>query len=121
MASDLTATKSELYIAQAGTPRTLLPCPSCDNMMAVDEIHARWAIGTGQVAWDAVEVAQASHTVPGADGGTEVALECATCNHTRGNAVWDAPGGTRTARVGKRAAGRAAVGMVRASREGLAG
>jgi hypothetical protein len=120
MASEMTATKNFLFLAAAGDAAALIPCPSCDKMMAVDETHLRWNIGQGRVAWNAVEVAQASHTTPAADGGAMVALECAACNHGRGRAEWVAPTGTPVAKVGKRAAHVEDTGRVRASRERLA-
>lgn len=116
MASDNTAPKRYLFILQAdGDARALLPCPSCHRVMAADDAHLRWNVWHRNVRPDAVEVAQASHTVAAADGGRTVALECAVCNHSRGRSAWDVPAGVPTARAGKRAAYREAAGIIKTS------
>lgn len=114
MPSDLTTAKSELWM-RAADPLTILPCPSCDGAMVASETILRWAVGTGRVKWNGVEVAEASHVEAAADGGTRVALECARCNHSRGRAPWNVTPNTDTVRVGKRRAGVEARAAIRAA------
>lgn len=98
MASDRTATKNLLWMEQYGDPRALAVCVTCGADMAVNPRMAVWhaARTGGCVRW-----AQASHTVPGADGGRTVALECDDCNEPRGAVAWTPPQGTPTRKIAK--------------------
>ena len=98
MASDNTANKRRAWLAEAdGQTLTVLPCPSCPLPMAMDMAHALWAVDAGMIDGNRnLRFAQMSHTVPGADGGAEYALECNRCNEARGQALWTPDASVRT-------------------------
>lgn len=118
MASDRTFPKQFGFVVEAGSPDALIPCPTCTLPMAVDMLHALAAVDDGRLPCNrTVRWAEASHTIPSSEGGRRIALECNVCNRARGNATWDTDRPTYA--EGKRAAYRANVARVRASRERL--
>jgi hypothetical protein len=117
MPSTNTATKDYLM----GQPDAVLTCPTCHRLMVDGPLVLQHllTVGTLTVADLPVRFVHLSHTVPAADGGQVAALECGTCNHERGQAEWTPPAGTKTARVGRLAAYRAAHEAGRAFRSRL--
>ena len=117
MPSDNTATKDHLM----GQPDAVLTCPTCHHLMVDGPLVLQHLLVVGRltVADLPVRFVHLSHTVPAADGGQVAALECGTCNHQRGQALWSPPAGTTVARVGKRAAYREAHERAKAFRARL--
>lgn len=88
MPSDMSHTKYHAYVTESGDPAATLPCPSCPKDMVMTDTTLLWLTHTGRVDPRVTRRAEASHTVPGADGGKLVALECAECNADRNRALW---------------------------------
>lgn len=89
MSADNTANKRRAFIHATDNPFDVLPCPTCNEPMAIDLAHALHAVDDGKIASNAaIRWAELSHTVPASDGGNEFAIECNRCNRDRGNEEW---------------------------------
>ena len=99
MASDYTYPADYL----AGCPRAVLECPTCGYPMVADGDTLQWHLAVGTLTADRLPVRfwQFSHTVSRSNGGRTGALECSHCNHSRGDAEWLLPEGTRAVKQGK--------------------
>lgn len=88
MPSDMSHTKYHAFVTEAGDPAATLECPTCGRDMVMTDSTLLWLTHIGSIDPRVTRRAEASHTVPGADGGKLVALECADCNGARNRALW---------------------------------